>query len=263
MKKLAYLVPIIMIFAFSFIANRLVLSGSISPMALLIGSIVVAALLLLFRPKTGGSKPAADAQLQPVDEFAANAFAEDDKLQSQYAAAMKDYAGNCPKACLRKLEKLAPQCTTDQQTYAISVASAPCYIREGRIEEALMAYNRALVLHPTSSLAHSVGSCQQRMGDLDKAMDSYSFALELDENNLEARSSLATAYVADRNYRTALEHAAMVLKQNENHAAALATSAICYGVLDDSLMCKQFTERAVENGYDRKKINNTISALKK
>mgnify|MGYP003311680646 CR=1 FL=1 len=88
-------------------------------------------------------------------------------------------------------------------------------------------------------------------------------ALDLEEGNLEALSRIATTYVADHDFRTALDYANRVLDLDEHHASSLATAAICHGLLEDPVLCKYYTEQAVENGYSKTKIEDTISTLKK
>ena len=103
----------------------------------------------------------------------------------------------------------------------------------------------------------------QRLGNLDKARDSYEYALDLDAGNLEARSRIATTYVADHDFEMALEYANQIIDEDENHSSALATAAICHGLLNDPVMSKYYTKLAVENGYSQKKIEETIATLKK
>jgi hypothetical protein len=50
---------------------------------------------------------------------------------------------------------------------------------------------------------------------------------------------------------------------DENHPSSLATCAICYGILDDMLLHKSYTDKAVDNGYSAVKISDTVTALKK
>ena len=76
-------------------------------------------------------------------------------------------------------------------------------------------------------------------------------------------SSLATAYVADGMFEDAITEARLALEKDENHASSLATCAICYGVLDDSLLYKHYTDKAVDNGYSADKISTTVTVLKK
>ena len=102
-----------------------------------------------------------------------------------------------------------------------------------------------------------------RLGNLDKARDSYEYALDLDENNLEARSRIATTYVADHDFTMALEYANQIIDEDETHSSALATAAICHGLLGDPVMSNYYTKQAVEYGYSQKKIEETIATLKK
>ena len=67
-------------------------------------------------------------------------------------------------------------------------------------------YIRALNIYQDASLAMQLGSCYQRIGELEKAMDSYEFALDLDPELTEARTKLATALVADGRYSMGLKH---------------------------------------------------------
>lgn len=263
MKKFTYLIPIVMILLFSLVGTRLFAAGSINPTILIIVMAVILGIGLLAKPKAAPPKPVTDVEQKVRGEFAKDAFSDDAQLNAKFQAALKDYSANCPKAAYSKLTKLAPLCRNDEETYAVAVATALCCLSQQNYSEAIHQYTKASVLHPTSELAVSIGSCHQRMGNLDLAQDSYEFALDMDAGNIEARSTLATAYVADGDYDTALQQAMLVLEQDEKHASALATAAICYGMQNDSVMQRHYTALAVENGYSEKKITDTVSALKK
>lgn len=263
MKKFAYAVPVILVLIFTLISNRLFASGSVSPITLVLISFAVFVVVALTRPKNAGPSPSSDIEKKVRGEFAKDAFADDDKRSAKFQAALKDYSGNMPKAALNKLEKLAPQCQTDQETYAVAMAEALVFTALNKTKDAAREYNRALSLHLSSDVAIALGSCQQRLGDLDKAVDSYEFALELEPGSIDARSRLATAYVADGSYQTGLDQALLVLEQEETNSSALATAAICYGLLDDPVMHRHYMDLAVKNGYKKDKITQTVDALKK
>lgn len=263
MKKSGlYFIPILIFGLVMLLGNKLFLSGTISPTVLMIIGVVAVVLLVLVRPKSS-AKAAPSEALSLLDDLAKEAFADDPALESKFQSAAADYVANCPKAALNKLGKLAPQCSTDADRYAVAMVSGLCYSSLNEYEKAVAEYNRAVVIHPSAKLAITIGSCQQRLGELRKARDSYEFALDLDPKNIEALSNLATAYVADRKYSDGLETAMQVLELDENHASALATAAICSGLKGDTLMQKHYTDRAVQNGYNLEKITKTISALKK
>lgn len=263
MKKFAYFIPVILVVLFSIVGSRLFASGAVSPTTLILITAVIFGVMLLVRPKTAAPKPISDIEKKVRGEFAKDAFADKPDLAVKFQAVLKDYSSNMPKAALSKLQKLAPQCSTDEETYAVAVATAMIHTTLGKPKDAIREYVRALNLHPTSETAHALASSYQRIGELDKAIDTYQYAIDLDSGNLEALSALATAYVADGSYRKGLNQAMLVLEKNETNASALATAAICYGLLDDPVMHKRYTELAVENGYKKDKIIQTVDALKK
>lgn len=263
MKKMLYFIPVLLFLAFTVMGNRLFASGSINPMVMIVGSVVIFGALMFLRPKAAAPKPVSDVEQKVRGDFAKDAFLDKEKLNAKFQSALKDYSGSMPKSATAKLEKLAPQCTTDAETYAVAMALGMCYSGARKYREAAKEFTRALSLHPTAEIAFDAGSCYQRIGQLKKAMDSYEFALDLDPENLDYRSALATAYVADRDYETGLEHALLALEQKKDHPSALATAAICYGLLNDPVMSKYYADLAVDNGYKRDKIEQTITALKK
>lgn len=263
MKFLMMFVPVLMLLVFMRLSSGMLASGAVNPLVLIGASILFLFLLLAVRPKNKGAKPASDLEKKVRGEFAKDAFADEPKLGAMFQAAIKDYNSNMPKAALAKLTKLAPQCTGEKEIYAVSMATAQCHLIVGKPLPAIREYTRALGIHPSPEVAMELGSCHQRLGNLDKARDSYEFALDLDAGNLEARSRIATTYVADHDFQTALEYANQILDIEETNASALATAAICHGVLNDPVMCSYYTRLAVENGYSQKKIEETVATLKK
>lgn len=263
MKKFGFLFPIVIFLLFTLAGNKILATGSVSPSSLLIIGGVLVFLFLMIKPKAAAAKPADDFEAKIRGEFAKDAFADKPQLAAKFQAAMKDYGSNRPKACLSKLTKLAPLCTTDQEIYAVAMATGLTQVTVQNFKAAIREYNRAVVLYPTAETVISIASCQQRLGDLEKAIDSYEFALDLEPDNLDALCRLATANVANGNYDTALEQAQLALEREETNASALATAAICCGMLDEPLLRKRYTELAVENGYKASKIDETISVLKK
>ena len=264
MKKFAFVIPILIFLGFMYLSNNLLAAGTISPatMVVIMGGAML--LMVVVRPKTKQKvKPLSDVEKKVRGEFALDAFNDDAQLSARFQSALKDYSGNMPKSALNKLTKLAPLCRNDQEKYAVAIATAQVQMTLGKFVEAVRQYTTALVIHPTPELAMEQGGCYQRLGELGKARSAYTYALDLDENNLEAHSAIATTYVADREYDEALGVALKVLEKNDKHASALATTAICYGLLNDPILSKRYADLAEAQGYSRKKITDTISALKK
>ncbi len=262
MKNISFIIPVLIFLLFMSLGNKILATGTVNPSTLVVIAAVAVGILVFLRPKAK-SKVVSDLEQKARGEFAKDAFADKPQLEAKFLAAIKDYNSNMPKAALAKLTKLAPLCTDEKEIYAVSMATGQVQMLLGKPILAVREYTRALGLHPTAEGAMELGSCHQRLGNLDKARDSYEFAIDLDPDNLEARARIATTYVADGSYYEALDQAQMVLAKDENYASALATAAICCGLTGDPIMCQHYTNLAVENGYSKKKIEETISALKK
>lgn len=264
MKKLgAFLIPIVMVLGFSLLSAQMFSSGSVNPLFLGAIAVVLLIMMISFRSKSAPAKSAEAVAQELLDDFSKDAFADNEELKKTFYSALDNYGKNMPKAALSKLEKLEPQCSGDKEVYAVSLLKAKVLCTLQKYPNAIRAYNKAVVLNPTCAVASAMGDCYQRLGKLEKARDSYEFAIELDPKNTDALSRLATTYVADWDYEKALDCAMQVLELDEKASSALATAAICYGMLNDPVMSKQYTRLAVENGYSEKKITDTIDALKK
>jgi len=262
MKKIGFLFPLLFVLMVALISPR-VLSGAMSPMSMVFlgGGLIL--LTMLVRPKKAATRSAQAVAEEILDDYCADAFPPDQELGKKFYAALNDIGSNMPKSAVGKLQKLEPLCQTNQQRYALAVAAAHAWKAQQKFKDALREYNKAIVLNPTGKLAAAIGDCNQRLGNLAKARDSYEFACELEPENAKYVSSLATVHVAEGNYDTALDTALDALELEETLSQALATCAICYGLQNNSAMRNHYTRLAVNNGYKEEKINETIKALKK
>ena len=264
MKKLGtFLVPAAVLLLVFILFKQIFGSGPVNP--LILGVIIVVSLVgaSLLKPKNKGGSGNVDHTFSLLGDFAKDAFAHDEALSKQFQSAVSDFLNSMPKSATKKLENLQTLCKTDADTYAVSVALGMIKCYDDDHAAAIKLFNRAVVLHPTAQLADAIGAAHQRIGELEEAMDSYEFALDLDPDAIDIRAKLATAYVGNGEFETAMDHAHMVLDKQAGHASALATLAICHGVLDHSDLSSGYTAQAVEAGYSEQKITTTVTALKK
>ena len=263
MKKIfSMIIPIFVILVGTIIVPRVV-AGTVNSSTLIVISMGMIAFLFLFRPKKGATKSTQQVMEDVFDEYCQDAFSGSEDLEKKFMAAIQDVSQNLPKAAISKLQKLAPQCSSDQQKYAVAKASALVYRLTQDWKNAIREYNKALILNPTDILAYNIGECNQRIGNLDKARDSYEFAMELDPNNPQYPSSLGTVCVGEGNYDSAIDYALDALDLDERFSQALATLAICYGVQRNTDMYDKYSRLAVENGYSSEKIETTVKTLRK
>ncbi len=262
-KSGVFLVPILVIGVFLLISNRLLSSGAMSPSTMVIIGAVAFVLMLLIRPKKPTSQVSADTTLSLLGDYSKDAFSYDEALSAQFQSAVSDFLNSMPKSSTKKLEKLQGLCKTDADTYAVSVALGMIKCYEDDHAAAIKLFDRAVIIHPSAELADAIGSAHQRIGELEEAIDSYEFALDLDPEKIDIRAKVATAYVGDGKFETAIDHAQQVLDIQPDHASALATIAICHGVMDHTSLYEGYTAKAVEAGYSEQKITTTVPILKK
>ena len=240
-----------------------VLYGGTSPITLVLVALALAGVTYALRPRNTATKSTQQVMEDILDDFCRDAFAENDDLGKKYLSAISDIGNNMPKNALSKLEKLEARCATNSQKYAVALATAHCHKRAQDFKKMIRQLNKAIVLNPTADLAYQLGDCHQRLGELDKARDSYEFAMELDPSNPQYPSSIGTTYVGDGRYDMALHYAQDALDIDETFAQALATCAISYGMKRDSEMYSIYLEKAADQGYSRDKIETTVKTLKK
>ena len=255
--------PVLVIAVVALFFKQVFGGGPMNPVVM-IGIIVVCLTsTALLRPKKNNRPNSTDNTFSLLGDFSKDAYSYDEALSAKFQSAITDFLNSMPKAATKKLEQLQSLCKTDADTYAVSVALGmiKCYDEEHA--EAIKLFNRAVVLHPTAELADAIGAAHQRIGELDEAIDSYEFALDLDPEKIDIRAKLATACVADAKFLEAIDHAQQVLDRQEDHASALATIAICHGVLNHEELYSGYTAKAVDAGYKEEKITSTVTALKK
>lgn len=263
MKKFGFILVPVLFLGFGILVVPKLLSSGANPMTLIFLSMGMLAVLLLFRPKAVAPKSMTEITDAIADDFCKGAFADKPELNKKFVSALTDISKNMPKAAVQKLQKLAAECTTDAEKYAVALATALAYRQFKDFRGMIREYNKAVVLNPKADIAYQIGDCHQHLGNLDKARDSYEFAMELDAANPQYPSSLGTVYVGEGDYDTAMDYARDALELDAAFPQALATMAICYGMQDDALMHNHYLELAMNNGYSREKIESTIATLKK
>ncbi len=264
MKKLSSLLIPAAVFLIVFVFFKQAFgNGPMNP--LVMGCVVVACLVgtTLLMPKKKGAVRNTETTFSLLGDFSKEAFSYDEALNAEFQSAIADFLNSMPKAATKKLEKLQALCKTDVDTYAVSVALGMIKCYDEDHAAAIKLFNRAVVIHPTAELADAIGSAHQRIGELEEAIDSYEFALDLDPEKIDIRAKVATAYVGDGKFETAIDHAQQVLDIQPDHASALATIAICHGVMDHTSLYEGYTAKAVEAGYSEQKITTTVPLLKK
>lgn len=194
-------------------------------------------------------------------EFIQNAFYDNPKLEKQFYNAVHNYNQNKPSAALAKLEKLRRSCQRSADLYAVTAFQAFCSDDATLYANAIIYYESALSMRPNATLASNMGLCHQRLGDFEKAEKAYLYSIQLKPDNAYAYTNLSAMYFRSAEYDAALEYAENALKINATMPQALSTAAMCCALMEDEEGYNRYYRQAVSNGYDGKKIKDTIQQL--
>lgn len=227
--------------------------------ALLILAGLVLSLIRSFgnRPSRGGKT----LYKRAYGEFIRNAFADEPKLEKQFYSAVADYNQNRADRAVDKLMKLRGECRNSDDIYAVTVFTALCLDDLQLYEEAANAYQNALRLHRSSTLASNLGLCYQHLGSYAQAQDAYELAIDIDPDNAFAYNNYSSLYFREADYESALEYAQHALDINPKIPQALGTSAICFALMGQEEEYREYYRRAVAAGYDGQKIKQAIANL--
>jgi len=101
---------------------------------------------------------------------------------------------------------------------------------KGKVEEAIVHYNKALELDPTYSEAHfNLGNAVLRLGRVGEAIAHYERALEANPNNIPAHYNLAGVLAQSGRMDAAIDHYKRILEKDPNHAAAHNNLGVALG----------------------------------
>jgi len=113
------------------------------------------------------------------------------------------------------------------------------YEAQGRLDEAIASYQRALEINPNLAVAlYNLGIVYEAQGRLDEVIARYQRALEINPNHAVAWNNLGIAYEAQGRLDEAIACYQRALEINPNYAVALYNLGIVYkaqGRLDEAI----------------------------
>lgn len=188
-----------------------------------------------------------------------NAFTVPSTTSKQFFKALDYYQYNQPVKLTEAMCALAPQCTNNDERFAVMLFMAIGYDEMYMYEKAAEAYEQALLYRENSTAASNLGLCYQRLGNYEKAIDAYRYAIKAEPENAYAYNNLAQVYIRREEYEEALLYADMAIERKENFREAYSAKALAYAMRGEAEAYENAVRKYALYGGDK----NWLIALAK
>ena len=178
---------------------------------------------------------------------------EPNHLEASHALARLSYATGALDAALTAARDLQTNFTSTPAGY---ILEGDVLGRQGRAQEAIVAYQAAQAIQPQSAVAAKVTAAYRQLGELDTAHQSLVAWLESHPGDVAIRTALAASYHSSGNKQEALKHYESALNLNDNNAIVLNNMAWIYYEQEDA-RALDTAKRAYELVPDRAEIADT------
>ena len=266
MKKLPYIlyallaIAVAALLVWDYMPDKTIAPQNLSRAGLLLLGLVLSVLKLSGRSNRRVSNKKA-LYTKAYSAYIQNVFAEDQKLEKLFFAAVDDYNQDKPAAGVAKLEKLRGSCFNNNDRYAVTVFMALCLDDMQLYDKAAEQYRAAVAIKPNSSLYSNLALTLERSGRDSEADAAYEQAIRIDPANAKAWNNMAQKQMRNGNYEKALELAGKAAQLDPKLAPAHNALAICSYMLGDMQSYEQHYRRAVSNGSNGERIKSYIASL--
>jgi tetratricopeptide (TPR) repeat protein len=119
--------------------------------------------------------------------------------------------------------------------------------REGRMQEAINDYRKALEIKPNYAEArYNLGNALLKVGKMQEALDEYQRAVEIDPDLLEAQSNLGIILLTMHRPFDATKHFKQALRIDPNDAEVCANLVVAYSQTNRKMEAVAAAERALQ-----------------
>lgn len=227
--------------------------------------IVATMILAIWRVATGNGrgrkKHSEQFFRENYGQYIGRAFLVPSKASKKFFAALEYYQYNQPAKLVDAMRELESFCTNNDERFAVAFFKAYGYDEMHSYANAAETYEKALFYREDSVAASNAGICYQKLGDYDKAIEIYLFAIRIDADNAYPYNNLAQVYIRKEDYENALSYAEMAIERKENFKEPYGAKAISLAMLGDSDRFENAARKYVLYGGDRDALITRVKQL--
>ena len=224
--------------------------------------VVAGCLLNLTREKR--NLPGIDYEVyeEAYEEVLEGAFTGNKRGYRKLLDAAVCFEGNKMTKAYKILEKLKKRCIHSKDYAAVYNMWGLCLVKEGKNEEAIKMYGKALQYDPVNALSWSnMGLEYAEMGKAKEAHLAYTNAIRYNPNDAHSHHNLAAYFVETVEPGKGLEHALKAISLNANLKDSMFVAAMTYQMLGDEENARKYSIMYGLNGGDANALKRALANL--
>lgn len=246
-----------------FLVYYLVVNEEVDFVRIISAAMVVAGCLLnLTREKRNLPGIDYEAYEEAYEEVLEGAFTGNKRGYKKLLNATVCYECNKVEKAYKILAKLLKRCTHSKDYAAVYNMWGICLVKEGKHEEAIKMYKKALQYDAVNALAWSnMGLEYVETGNLEEAYLAYTNAIRYNPGDAHAHHNLSAYFVEAGEPEKGLEHALEAISLNANLKDSMFMAAMAYRMLEDYNNSEKYCILYGLNGGNTNILRKALSNL--
>lgn len=192
-----------------------------------------------------------------------NAFGNSPLLKKKLLCAIRNYNENKFNKAIKYLTDLKPQCSSNDDVYAVNLFLALVLTDMGIREEAVQIYKELIHLNlATTTVYGNLGSLYSALGNYDDAIANLRLSIQNDENNPAPHQNLAKLYFDTYDFENAKRYAMSALKINHKFRQSATLLAVIYSIEGDTANAEKYIHIAISSGENPEMLKSAIEHYK-
>jgi len=166
------------------------------------------------------------------------------------------------KAAIKLLENLKGECVSYQDTSAVLMFLATCYVNKKDNDKAMEIYREVVKIDVANSMAwFNMGALYQENENLEQAFEAYQNAVNYNNDDAYAHVAIAECYLEKENPHKAIEHSLKALELDKKMKNAMAMAMCGYALLGDRQNAEKYYKMYGKLGKDSKIIRKEMEQI--